>query len=145
MIEKHEFGSAGWFAALNAAIERLARGAGAEIEGTHWSVCEVFVDVPEHLAQTADRKAGWHCTIRGREVAFGLGEVDKADLKITADYATALPLARTVLAEGPEVQARVNETLMQAMMAGKVKIEGSLDARPAAFASLHDEMVRVTA
>ncbi len=142
MAEKYEFGSAGWFDALRRAIERLARDAGEEVR---WSVCEVFVDVPAHLAQTPDRKAAWHCRTRGREVAFGLGEIDDADLKIFADYATALPLARTMLDAGPEIQAKVNETLAIAMTTGKMRILGSLDARPPAFASLHDEMVRVTA
>jgi hypothetical protein len=143
MAEKHEFGSRGWFDALRKAIERLTREAGPEIDATRWAVCEVFVDVPAHLAQTPDGKAAWHCRIRGREIAFGLGEIDDADLKITADYATALPLSRTLLAD-PEAQARVNQTLMEAVMAGKMQILGNLDARPAVFAGLHDEMVAVT-
>ena len=144
MSERYEFGSRDWFHALDRAIRRLADAAGAEMTDVRWSVCEVFTDVPAHLAQTSEGKAAWHCRVRGREIDFGLGEIDDAELKIVADYATALPLAHAVLAD-PEVQARVNETLAQAMMAGKMRIQGSLDARPAAFANLHDEMVAVTA
>lgn len=144
MAARHEFGSTGWFDALHQAIERLATAAGPEMSAVTWSVCEVFTDVPAHLAQARDGKAAWHCRIRGREIAFGLGEIDDADLKIIADYATALPLSRTLLAD-PEAQASVNEALGQAMMSGKMQIHGSLDARPAVFASLHDEMVEVTA
>ena len=144
MAEKHEFGSPGWFDALRRAIERIAREGGPDVDQVRWSVCEVFVDVPPHLAQTPVGKAAWHCRIRGREVAFGLGEIEDADLKVVADYATALPLSRTLLAD-PEAQARVNQTLMEAVMAGKMQIKGSLDARPPAFAGLHDAMVAVTA
>ena len=144
MAAKYEFGSRGWFEALRAAIERTAREAGPEIEGLRWTICEVFLDVPTHLAQTSDGKAAWHARVRGREVEFGLGEIDDADLKIVTDYATALPLARTRLADG-DAQARVTETLAQAVMAGRMQIHGSLDARPPLFSGLHDEMVLVTA
>jgi hypothetical protein len=145
MAEKHEFGSSGWFDALKRAIERTIGAAGPEVESLRWTMCEVFVDVPPHLAQTRDGKAAWHCRIRGREVVFGLGEIDDADLKITVDYATALPLARLHLGADPDVQARVNQILGEAVMSGKMKIEGDFTARPPLLAGLHDAMVAVTA
>ncbi|MGH7805959.1 MAG: hypothetical protein ACREQJ_16545 [Candidatus Binatia bacterium] len=144
MAEKHEFGSRGWFDALHLAIAKIVREGGPEVESVRWNVCEVFTDVPAHLAQGPGDRAAWHCRIRGREIAFGLGEIDDADLKIIADYATALPLARVRLAD-PGAQERVNETLMNAIGAGKMQILGDFGARPPAFAGLHDEMVAVTA
>jgi hypothetical protein len=145
MAEKHEFASPAWFEALHDAIQRLAQAAGSGLDGVRWTVCEVFTDVPEHIAQTPDRRAAWHCRVRGQEIAFGLGEIDDADFKVIADYQTVLPLARLHLGDDPKVMERVNETMMKAVMEGRMQIHGDLGSRPAAFATLHDEMVRVTA
>src|ERR1051325_9613268 len=144
MSDKYEFASHGWFEALRRTIERTVRAAGPEIDEVRWSACEVFVAVPAHLVQTDDGKAAWHCRVRGRDVEFGLGEIDDADLKIVADYATALPLARVRLSD-LGAQARVDEALAQAAMKGLLRIHGSLEARPPGLAGLHDAMVAVTA
>ena len=143
--QKHEFASPGWFEALHATIRRLALAAGPELEHARWAVCEVFTDVPAHIAQTPDRKSAWHCYFRGREISFGLGEINDADFKVVADYQTALPFAYEYLGNDPAAQTRVNEALMRAVAAGKMQIAGSRDRQPAAFATLHDEMARVTA
>ena len=144
--ETYEFASAAWFETLRRNIVRLVGAAGPEMDGVRWTVCEVFTDVPRHLAQGPDGKAAWHCRIRGREIDFGLGEIpgSECDFKVTADYTAILPFAKVVLAGDPAVLEKVNADLLKAAMEGKVVLEGNRETRPEALATLHDDMVRVT-
>ena len=142
MTQKYEFASPGWFKFLHETMEKLVRDAAPELR---WSVCEVFTDVPEHLSQTTDGTASWHCRIRGREVKFGHDEIHDADFKVVADYQTVLPLARWVLGNGPDAETKVAEAIEKAIGAGKMRIEGSRESRPASLEALHDAMAGVTA
>ena len=142
MTQKFEFASHGGFKFLRETMEKLMRDAPDDLR---WSVCEVFTQVPEHLSETPERTASWHCRIRGRDVEFAHGEIHDADFKVVVDYQTVLPLARWVLGNEPDAEARVAEALEKAVGDGKMRIEGSRESRPACLEPLHDAMARVTA
>ena len=142
MTQKYEFASPGWFKFLHETMETLTRDAPDDLR---WGVCEVFTDVPEHLSQTPNQAASWHCYIRGSDVKFGHGEIHDADFKVVADYQTVLPLARLVLGDEPDSETKVAQALEKAVRDGKIRIEGSRESRPTHLEPLHDAMARVTA
>ena len=92
---------------------------------------------------------GWISVANG-ELRVGKGILPDADIRITADYATVLPLARMVFEGNPEGAAEAAKLGAAAAAAGKMSTEGDMTAIakvPAlatAFAKLHDTMARRT-
>ena len=71
-------------------------------------------------------------------------------MRITADYATVLPLARMVFEGNPEGAAEAAKVGAAATASGKMRREGdasgvaNIPALAAAFAKLHDTLARRT-
>ncbi len=136
----YPFASRPWLAALHATICEKARQAAPDFS---YAICEVFTDVPAEVAP--DGRVAWHARIRGEDVSFDLSEIEAADMKAVADYASVLPLARFDTRNDPDRAAEL-QAMSQALIGqGKLHISGSsLAASANPIASLHDAMVRLT-
>jgi len=142
---KYEFASRPWFAALHAIIcEKAAIAAKTQPEFTY-KICEVFTGAPERLATASGDRIAWHAIVRGSEVKFDLSEIDEADMKAVADYASVLPLANYDTMGVPE-RAKELQAMSQALVAtGRLRISGSsLAASGNPMSSLHDSIAKLT-
>ena len=89
---KVEFASAGWIDQARIVLDDLVATNGEE--GKTFSACEIFTGAPASVAESGT--AAWHFFIDGKTVRVGAGDVDGTDLRIRADYKSALPGARLV-------------------------------------------------
>lgn len=115
--QQMEFASPAWLDLL----ERLLLAAAALNRASVSSAtCEVYRNVPRHLA--ADGRLAWTRRIRDGSATVTFEECpdDEADIKVVADYHALLPLVRLVITDENEPEfAR----LMQAeVAAGRVEI-----------------------
>jgi hypothetical protein len=141
---KYRFASLPWFAALHALICEKARMAAIDQPDFSYSICEVFTAVPAELAPAPDGRIAWHSIVRGADVEFELSEIDKADMKAVADYASVLPLA-SYDTEGVPERAAELQAMSQALVAsGHLHISGSLAASGTPLSSLHDAIAKLT-
>ena len=133
---KVDFAGAAWVDAAREVLEDLV----AEHcdEDTRLSVCEVFTNVPTRVAPSGT--AAWYFYIRGKSVTVGVGEVDDTYVKIRADYAAALPGARTVYT--PEIVAEISA---RPPPEPPPDIQGDTSIFPAWLVELHNKMAVVTA
>ena len=144
-MKKHPFCSAAWVGAARDYI--TAQCADRDISGIEIAFCEKFTDAPQSVATEAGGITGWHCRIGGGKVEVGLGVLENADLTITADYETVVPLARIVFAGNPEGAAAARKVVAEATAQGRMKREGNDQAMATApfLAGLHDALARQTA
>ena len=147
MSEKLEFASAEWVDAMRSIIEGKLREGKVDLTGIASSFCEESTDPPGHLLPEGAKSIGWYFRIADGRVEVGQGVLDAADVKIVADYATVLPLARMVFANNPQAAAEAAKVMEEAAAAGKIRREGDATAAAAipALATLHDDIARLTA
>ena len=145
---KYEFCSEEW---VSLARDYLVAAVGdADFEGVRFSFSETFTDAPANLVESGSTSTGWYVTVANGELRVGKGILPDADIRITADYATVLPLARMVFEGNPEGAAEAAKLGAAAAAAGKMSTEGDMTAiakvpaLAAAFAKLHDTLARRT-
>ena len=137
MSDRVEFISPAWIALAREVLTDLFANAKQDLSGVTFHMCEVFTDVPEHLAQTDDGRAGWHFRVNGKSVEVGSGEIDDADMKIIADYATILPAAKMMYGKDTASAMQANQkTQAAALKNGKVRSEGDFSKLPPALMSI---------
>lgn len=145
MKEKYEFCSKKWVAFANEYLQGAA--VGEDLSGISVTFNEVFTDAPSHLDPDDEGRIGWYLRVEDGKVEVERGILDQADLTITVDYKTVLPLARMVFEGNPEAATEAQETMAAAAAAGKVKREGN-DAAMASLlfmGGLHDALAQRTA
>ena len=144
MNEKYEFCSKKWVAFANEYLQGAA--VGEDLSGISVTFNEVFTDAPPHLDPDDEGRIGWYLGVEDGEVEVERGILDQADLTITVDYATVLPLARMVFEGNPEAAAEALETMAAANTAGKMKREGDESAMVSLsfMGGLHDALAQRT-
>ena len=144
MNEKYEFCSKKWVAFANEYLQGAA--VGEDLSGISVTFNEVFTDAPPHLDPDDEGRIGWYLRVEDGEVEVERGILDQADLTITVDYATVLPLARMVFEGNPEAAAEALETMAAANTAGKMKREGDESAMVSLsfMGGLHDALAQRT-
>ena len=140
---QYEFASPPWMRALFDLIESRARA--SDLTGSDYSLCEVFSNVPEHLATSPDRTLAWHCVLRNGRVTCGMGDVENASWKVFADYGAMLPVARMIIGDGDDSAEKTERLIAALVREGKLTVQGTREGRPSFLEGLHDDMVRVTA
>jgi hypothetical protein len=138
---KYEFGSRPWLAALHAIICERARA--VTQPGFTFSICEVYLEVPDHLA--ADHRLAWSAFVRGQTVDFVLEERDDVDFKAIADYAAIVPLGRYDTGGQPDRMDELVALSVAVRESGKLKSVGNPPDRNAPLGSLHDAIAALTA
>jgi hypothetical protein len=142
MSQRYEMGSAQWLAALHAFM--TAARPQLNFAGD-FTMCEVYRDVPDHIAGGKDTVA---FTVRFRkdceDVGFELAEANDADFKLTIDYECVVPLGRLVVGGDPEKQAEMQRRIGEAVRAGRARIEGAPD-EAMLNAPVHDQIATMTA
>ena len=139
-----EFCSPAWIAAVRRFIEE--RAATSDLAGVEVSFSEIFTDPPAHLDPQGRGRIGWYFEVAGGRVVVDAGILENADVNITGDYATVLPLARIVHGDDPAEAARALREVERAVAAGKLRLVGDrsrLAALPWA-GLLHDFRARTT-
>ncbi len=144
-MEKHPFCSAAWVGVARDYI--VTQCAENDLSGIEMTFCEKLTDAPDDVATEAARITGWYCRISGGEVEVVHGVLADADLTITADYETVVPLARTVFEGNPEGTAAALKVVEEATAQGRMKREGKGEGPGAVpfLAGLHDALARQTA
>lgn len=141
---KYEFASREWTAALHGII---AERAAVEIKtkpNLTMSICEVFTDAPAHLADK-DGKLAWSAVINGDKIDVRPSERDDVKVKVTADYATTLPLGRFSTDGDPARAAQLQSMVAAAVAAGKLSFAGDRTPGPDQLTSIHDAIAKLTA
>src|SRR5687767_1040178 len=129
-METYEFAGPDWVAAIGRMIHDGA--AGQDLSGVDYSMCEVFTDAPPHLCAEGETTVGWYLRIRDGAVEVAPGRLDDATFLVTGDYATVLPLARSVMAGNPAAAALAGE----AVATGRLRVVGDRTTAPAFLAML---------
>ncbi|MGH6986653.1 MAG: hypothetical protein ACRED9_07430 [Caulobacteraceae bacterium] len=137
--EVWEFASHGWLLALERKIDDLLTAAASQ---ANWSFCEVFTDVPAHLACGKGSRIAWACRIVDGKARFAEGECDEVDLKTTGDYAYLLPLSRWRIDE--KTRSALGAYLDAGVREGKITRIGDPSAMPPELATLHNAVVDFT-
>lgn len=142
---KHPFCSEAWVGVARDYVESQC--AGRDLSGISLRFCETFTDAPAKLATEPGNVAAWFIRIEGGEVEVARGVLAPADLTITADYETVVPLARTVFEGNPEGAEAAQQAVADATAQGKMRREGAEDAMAQTpfLAGLHDALAIHTA
>ena len=142
---KFEFCSADWVKAAREFV--LSAADGVDLANVRISFNEVFTNAPPHLDPDVQGRIGWFLNIANGEIEVERGVLDNPDIRISGDYATIVPLARMVFADAPELGAKAQELVEDAMNKGLMSREGDETAMADLpwLAGLHDAMARVTA
>ena len=137
--EKVDFVSVAWVEKAGEVVEGLASQHGEE--GVNFSVCEIFTDAPEHVAESGI--AAWYLYIEGKTVRWGLGEEPGTDVRIQADYETSLPSARLVYT--PEIVAEMKKKAAEnPPIADSGNVKGNMSLVPSYLSELHNVMAVLT-
>jgi hypothetical protein len=129
-------------------VREAALAASADLSGISLSFNEVFTNAPVHLGPDGKGCVGWYLRITDGDIEVARGILEEVDVRITADYAWVLPLARTVFADDPDAAAAAQQSFAEAAASGRVSVEGDRQAGPSQapwLAGLHDALARMTA
>jgi hypothetical protein len=140
-MEKFEFASPAWIAALKGLIVKYAAAAGPS---TNLSICEVFTGVPKHLNKHGNGVIAWHCIVKdGKLVKFEETAIPEADVRTEVDYDFVLPIARKVYT--PEAMPEVEAYMAKGVAEGKSKPTGKDRSKvPASFIGMHNDLAVLT-
>jgi hypothetical protein len=143
VLTKHRFASEAWTAELEQAMAAAFASAAPDTQGIHFSICEVYTGVPADLAPAG--RLSWHCVFAGGGMLFQREELPTADLHITVDYETVLPVARIAVEGDAARQTEMERLIGAAIAAGKFTVRGDPSQNPAFLAGVHDRVAKVTA
>jgi hypothetical protein len=139
-MEKIEFASPGWMAALRERLDYYTAKEGPDFE---LSICEVFTGVPAHLDKHGTGVIAWHCVIKDGKVHFAENAIPEADVRTEVDYQFVLPVARKVYT--PEGMAEVEAYMAQGAETGKMKSTSRDRSKvPASFIGMHNDLAERT-
>jgi hypothetical protein len=136
-MEKFEFASDAWLAALKVLIAKYAAEAGPD---TNLSICEIFTGVPAHLDKHGDGIIAWHCIVEnGKLVTFEETGIPEADVRTEVDYDFVLPIAKTVYT--PDAMAEVSAYMARGAAEGKSKSSSKDRGKvPPSFVGMHNDL-----
>lgn len=135
-MDKFEFASPAWIAALKDLLAAYTKKAGPGLE---LSICEVFTNVPKHLDKHGTGVIAWHCLIKDGKVRFEETAIPEADVRTEVDYAFIVPVARKVYS--PEVMPEVEAYIAKGVADGKMKSTGKNRSKvPPSFVAMHNDL-----
>ncbi len=139
-MEKFEFASPAWIAALRKLLDVYTANAGPSVE---LSICEIFTNVPKHLDKNGNGVIAWHCHIKNGKVEFAETAIPEADVHTEVDYNFILPVAKKVYT--PDAMAEVEAYTAKGVAEGKM-ISKSRDRSkvPPSFIGMHNDLAERT-
>lgn len=143
-MQRYEMASAAWLAMVEDVLQAAITGARTrgELDGTRFSMCEVYTDVPPSVSDTS--RVAWTIRVTEQASTFELAERDDVDIKVVGDWATLLRFARVEFGDEPPERTEAGAALIGAITAGRVRISGDPRQRPHLFAGTHDEIAHRT-
>jgi hypothetical protein len=142
-VPAYRFGSPDWIATAHRVFNAAVAAAGPAAEGVDFTICEVYTGAPADLAP--EGVIAWHCRVRDCRATVSFGDQPAADLHVTFDYETVLPIARTIVAGDAEADRAMQRQLGAAIRAGKATVRGDFALFPAFLSGVHDEIAALTA
>ncbi|HVP84879.1 MAG TPA: hypothetical protein VMS78_09170 [Rhizomicrobium sp.] len=135
-MEKLEFASPEWIAALKDLLNVYTQKAGPGLELT---ICEIFTGVPKHLDKHGNGIIAWHCKIKDGKVHFEETAIPEADVRTEVDYQFVLPLARKVYSpdDMKEVEAYQAKGAAEGKMISTSKNRSKV---PPVFIGMHNDL-----
>ena len=122
-MDKFEFASPAWIAALKDLLAIYTKKAG---NGLELSICEVFTNVPKHLDKHGTGVIAWHCLIKDGKVHFEETAIPEADVRRRRPTTrSSFPSPSKVYT--PEVMPEVDAYIAKGAAEGKMK---STSTRP---------------
>ena len=136
-MDKIEFASSAWIAALKELIVKYSAAAGPS---TNLSICEIFTNVPKHLDKHGTGTLAWHCIVKdGKLVKFEETAIPEADVRTEVDYNFVLPIAKKVYT--PEAMPEVEAYMAKGVAEGKSKPTGKDRSKvPPSFIGMHNDL-----
>lgn len=135
-MEKFEFASPEWIAALKDLLNVYTQKAGPGLE---LSICEIFTGVPKHLDKHGNGIIAWHCTIKDGKVHFEETAIPEADVRTEVDYEFVLPLARKVYS--PDYMQEIEAYSAKGVAEGKMKSTSKDRSKvPPVFVGMHNDL-----
>lgn len=135
-MEKLEFASPEWIAALKELLKVYTLKAGPGLELT---ICEIFTGVPKHLDKHGNGVIAWHCRIKDGEVRFEETAIPEADVRTEVDYQFVLPLARKVYSA--DAMQEIEAYSAKGAAEGKMKSTGKDRSKvPPVFIGMHNDL-----
>lgn len=133
-MDKFEFASPAWLAALKEQLDIHTSRAGKDFELT---ICEIFTNVPKHLDKHGNGTIAWHCHIKDGKVRFEETAIPEADVHSEADYAFILPVAKWVYTPDvmKDVEAYTAKGIAEGKMIPRSKNRGKV---PSHFTEMHN-------
>lgn len=135
-MEKLEFASPEWIAALKDLLNVYTQKAGPGLELT---ICEIFTGVPKHLDKHGNGVIAWHCKIKDGKIHFEETAIPEADVRTEVDYQFVLPLARKVYSpdDMKEVEAYQAKGAAEGKMISTSKNRSKV---PPVFIGMHNDL-----
>jgi hypothetical protein len=139
-MDKFEFASPAWIAALKELLVIYTKKAGPGVE---LSICEVFTGVPKHLDKHGNGVIAWHCLIKDGVVYFEETAIPEADVRTEVDYDFVVPIARRIYS--PEVMAEVDAYSAKGAAEGKmISTSRNRSKVPPVFIGMHNDLAART-
>jgi hypothetical protein len=135
-MEKLEFASPQWIAALRELLNVYTEKAGPGLE---LSICEIFTGVPKHLDKHGTGVIAWHCKIKDGKVHFEETAIPEADVRTQVDYEFVLPLARKIYSANDmhEIEAYSAKGAAEGKMISTGKNRAKV---PPVFVGMHNDL-----
>ncbi|EHJ59823.1 hypothetical protein NSU_3405 [Novosphingobium pentaromativorans US6-1] len=124
-----------WFENASRILKELAAQHGKP--GDSFSLCERFTGAPAEISPSG--LAAWHFRVEGMHAEANRGETDDADLRITGDYGSTLPMARLVYTPDNAEQRKAHAAKFPTL------IEGDVSKVPGYLSELHNRLAVITA
>ncbi len=141
--DRLEFVSEGWIDEARRFLQaELSSRAG--LATVRFSLCEVFTDIPPHLAE-GTTLVSWYLKIANGHLEVAIGDIP-ADLRVVAPYQVALEFAQIVYAAGAESIGRQQRELRHRFGADAFKVIGTVPDGPVRemLNALHEHMTART-
>ena len=145
-IDCFDYATTAWVAAVRDLATQLV--VGKDLTGLSFTMCEELTDPPPDRPLTTSGTIGWWLGIRDGRVETGDQPLEKADIRVVADYATHHDLSRRIWAGNPDAIANSKALRERAVSEGKLRIDGNLSTAPPLILELvhelHDRVAAIT-
>jgi hypothetical protein len=140
LMGSYEFLSAEWRRATCDHMTRLIEESPEDVAGVTFSVCEVFVEVPSRLEPAG--QVVWHFRMVDGVADYWVDTTVNpddllADVRLVMDAAAARPLASLVVADDPDMAAKLTDLSTEALATGAFRMSRAAEM-PDFYQRFHD-------
>lgn len=138
-VEKFELASADWFVFAQQRLDTLHARYSQLVGDEKFSMCEVYRNVPAHIAEGKDEIA-WSFAFHNGRVGVEFRERTDVDVWISWKYAAIMPIAKAIYSDDAKAMADVARLRQTAEQNGDRLSRGDLSRVPPGIARLLTEL-----